>query len=444
MFLILVVLTALVALVSFWLIYRKTKDIFHPLMFLVPMFLSLYVFLPLKLFNENALSTFFSDGELVYVQLINLLGVACVCLGCLFASRGSAGTHDYSERSSVMNKKLLAGAYVLGVVGVSAYLAGIINVGGLVEAYSLPYGGGWSDIGYVRELVLLCVPAITFIFVAKAGKKPTAFQWSSTGIFAAPLLLHGLLGARRGPLFLVLAVVFFSWYLTRCKRPRTLFFALAGFSVGVFLLFLVSNRGSFYVGSDWNFEEPLGQYLEASTGNEYIYGAGAILHAAKTGDYYWGHRYLAILFVRPVPRQLWPDKYEAVGMGSLEHNLGTGGAEFLWTLGWAGANGAAPGIVSDLWIEAWWFSLIVLFGIGWFYGRAWRAACFTNGFFGVAYVFMVSLSIFLVFQTLEAMLFRFLFMTIPAWVVWQWAAVHHYESAYMFKSTVSSGHKEGS
>ena len=117
--------------------------------------------------------------------------------------------------------------------------------------------------------------------------------------------------------------------------------------------------------------------------------------------------------IRPIPRQLWPDKYEAAGVDEIEENLGTGGKAFLSELGWAGALGAAPGLIADMWIETWWFALVVLYAIGLAYGRAWYAACTKGGFCTVTYVLMASLTLFLVFQTLEAMLVRFLFMVIP-------------------------------
>jgi hypothetical protein len=194
-----------------------------------------------------------------------------------------------------------------------------------------------------------------------------------------------------------------------------------GVVVGSLLLFLASNRDNIYLGSSWDLENKTLEYTKAGTGNEYIYGAGTILHFSMTNDYYWGRRYLTVLFVRPIPRQLWPNKYEDVGIPQIEENLGTGGEALTYTLGWAGAPGASNGIVSDMWIEFWWLGLAALFLIGWLHGFCWRRA-YANGQFAiVVYIIMASLSLYLVTQTLEAMLYRFLFMIIPTWLFWKWA-----------------------
>jgi hypothetical protein len=424
-FVILISVTALVLIGMFVIVYRKVRDPFHPLVIIIPMFAALYVFLPVKMVYEGTFHGFFSNEELEFVQLINLLGITSLLLGCMASHwKKSLTSQDIFKVSSSVRIRLFGAALVLGSVGVVAYIIEIMNVGGFLGAYGYPYGGGWSDYGYVREAVLLCVPSIVFIFVARIGRRLSLLDIFLLCLFAMPFLIQGFLGARRGPMFMILAAVGLGWYLMRQRRPRLSFLIATGLGLGLFLLFLVSNRDSFYIGSPWEFDAPLSQYLDAGPGNEYIYGAGSILHASITDDYYWGLRYFVTVFVRPIPKQLWPDKYKAFGMDQAE-NFGTGGQDFLWTLGWAGARGAAPGIIADMWIEAWWFSLLVLFGIGWAYGYAWYSSSTMGGFYTVIYVLMASLTIFLVFQTLEAMLFRFLFMAIPSWFFWRWAILRH-------------------
>ena len=94
----------------------------------------------------------------------------------------------------------------------------ITNSGGLFEAYGQPYGGGWSDFGYLRDAVILCIPAIVFSFIARVTQKGSGFDTASlclSALFAAPFLIHGILGTRRGPTFLVLAAGILSWYMMR-------------------------------------------------------------------------------------------------------------------------------------------------------------------------------------------------------------------------------------
>ena len=128
-------------------------------------------------------------------------------------------------------------------------------------------------------------------------------------------------------------------------------------------------------------------------------------------------RYLAQLFVRPIPSAIWTNKYEDFGVPELLTNGGTGEG-FLDNLGWAGAVGSAPGIVADLWVEGRWFCLPGLFALGWIYARLWRRAIQRRGPWISQYIIAVSLSLYLVMQTMEAVIFRFLLLSIPLWIVW--------------------------
>ncbi|MBE7182491.1 MAG: hypothetical protein INR71_15015 [Terriglobus roseus] len=131
-------------------------------------------------------------------------------------------------------------------------------------------------------------------------------------------------------------------------------------------------------------------------------------------------RYLAQIFVRPVPTSIWPDKYADFGVPELLYNAGTGEG-FGDALGWNGAPGSAPGIIADLWLEVWWFA-VPLFGlIGWCYGAVWKRAVTVRGPWMCFYVALGALSIYLVMQTMEAVIFRTLELVIPCWVAWRWA-----------------------
>ena len=425
-FLTLVGFTAFVVLVALALVYLGTRDTFHPLALATPMLIAMYVFLPLWLLYSGKLTDFLSSDELQFVQLLNFLGVACFSLGCLIATWKKGPPADSSASLSGRGW-IFVPALVLGAIGVACYSIQIARAGGFREAYGHPYGGGWSEYGYVRDGVLLCVAAIVFIMLGNGKRKLSPLERLACLLFAAPSLIQGVLGARRGPLLMVLSAWALSWFFKHGRRPRLPTLYLTGLGLGILLLFLVSNRGSIYLGSDWTFEQSPFAYLEPGSkggaGSEYVYGAGAILTASETHHFYWGHRYFAILFVRPIPRQLWPNKYEAVGVPELELNMGAGTEEFRSVLGWVGAHGSAPGFIADMWIEFWWFCLLPIFALGWVYGRAWRAACRKQGLFQVVYVLMTCLLPYLIFQNLEAMLQKFLFMIIPSWLMWQLSEV---------------------
>jgi hypothetical protein len=406
-------LSVLALVVVAWAIYR---DCFHPLVYFGPMLVFLYSFLPLYLSftQREALRGYLADRDLVYVQIVNGLGAISLCLGILLGSAPAAGRRPPAawSPSDDVRRRLAGAAVSLGLVGLAAYVYMLANVGGFGGAYGRAYGGVWADSGYIRDLLYLTITALVLLLAA----------W----LFAGPWLLHGLLGARRGPTFMVLAAFGAGWYLMRFRRPRLSTTMLGGLSLGLLLLFLVAHRDQIYLGSDFDFEQDAHAFaFEAEPGNEFIYGAGAILHADTSGDYWWGRRYATVLLVRPIPRFLWPAKYDdaaaMLGTPSIATNLGVGTEAFRENVGWSGPQGAAPGIVADMWIEFWWASLLALLFIGWCYGRVWFKTVILGGIWGVIYCLMFALSAFLVMQTLEAMLYRLLLLAVLALLAWRYA-----------------------
>ena len=187
------------------------------------------------------------------------------------------------------------------------------------------------------------------------------------------------------------------------------------------MLFLVTNRQSIYIGSDQELTTDVGNVVETpDIGNEWIYGAGTILSSQRRDHYYWMRRYLAQVLVRPIPSSVWPTKYEDFGVPELLYNAGTGQG-FGDTLGWEGAVGAAPGIIADLWIEVWWFAIVLMGLLGYLYGYTWRKAVTRGGPWSSQLVVLSALTIYLVMQTMEAVIFRSLLLSIPCWMIWRWA-----------------------
>jgi len=205
----------------------------------------------------------------------------------------------------------------------------------------------------------------------------------------------------------------------RRTRPSLLLTGAAGVLLGLLMLFLVSNRQNIYLGSDRELTNDVTSIVETpDTGNEYIYGTGTILSSEQRGSFFWGRRYLAQVFVRPIPSSVWPTKYEDFGVPELMRNAGTGEG-FAETLGWQGADGSAPGLIADLWTEFHWLNLPVLFLLGVFYARAWRKAHTEGGLWTAQYVILAALSIYFVMQTMEAVIYRSLILSIPLRVSWR-------------------------
>jgi hypothetical protein len=319
------------------------------------------------------------------------------------------------------------GAIFFGLLGLGAYLYTIANAGGFTGAYGHAYGGGRAASGYIRDAAFWTIPALLFLMTTHLDRRLSKLDWIWVILFSFPHITHGLLGARRGPTIMILVGVIVGWYLIRSKRPTLTQILIGSFTLGTLMLFLVANRGEIYIGSDFELKSGLNyQGVEkASGGNEFIYGSGTIIDAKIRGQYYWGGRYATIIFIRPIPRQIWPTKYEDAsklfGTPNLaKSNTGTAGS-MASTLGWSPASGAAPGIIADMWIEFWWFSIVAMYVIGWCYGSAWRRMVTQGGLWIPVYTMMTALSAYLVFQTLEAMIFRFLFTGGAIILIWNYA-----------------------
>jgi hypothetical protein len=410
-----------------WVMYR---DSFHPVIYIGPMLVFLYSFLPLylSLTQREELRAYLADDDLIYVQILNGLGAICLCTGILLGSGSAPGNRAPRPwlPTDEIRRRLAGAAVFLGLIGLAAYVYMLANVGGFGGAYGRAYGGVWADTGYIRDLLYLTITALVLLLAARTGRRLSRVDWAWLLLFASPWLVHGLLGARRGPTFMVLVALFAGWHLMRFRRPPLTTTTVAGLSLGLLLLFLVAHRDQIYLGSEFAFEQDVQSYaFEVDSGNEFIYGAGAILHADAIGEYSWGRRYATVLLVRPIPRVLWPSKYEdaaaVLGAPSIETNLGVGTDALHETLGWTGATGAAPGIVADMWIEFWWASPLVLLCIGWCYGRIWSKAVTRGGIWATIYCLMFSLSVFLVMQTLEAMIYRLLLLAVPGLLAWWYA-----------------------
>ena len=423
MFEALLALTAAVAVLAMIVAYDGNRDIFHPLMFICPMFLFLYVWMPWKLDNSGALDGYFDREQLVFLQTLYLLGIITFIVFCLAGGWQVAKTRfaPALRLSLQTENRLIIGGSIVGLIGLAAWFVAIKNVGGFVNAFSQSHAGGWDDSGYVRDSSLLLLSGSALLLASMSSGVLRLRQIILLASFAGPWTLQALLASRRGPTFAIIAVVGMGWFLHRAKRPPVILTAGLGLAFGYLILFLVANRGQIHLGSEMEFNSDVTSGVQqADTGNEYIYGGGSVLSTQRRGKYFWGKRYLAQIMVRPVPSSVWPTKYEDFGVPELRFNAGTGEG-FGDTLGWQGATGSAPGLIADLWVEAAWLALAFLAGIGWIYGRMWKLAVERGGAWTTQYIILAALSIYLVMQTMEAVIFRTVLLSGPAWIVWRWA-----------------------
>ena len=434
-----------------WALFRN-QDTLHPLIFLMPVSAYMYGVRPL-ISDPVTLRSYFTLSELSLVQGINAAGVAALGLGCIVGSRGlrrdstRMSLHAYTSDPR-WRRRLRSMGLGLGIVAVLLYAYGLFNVGGFVEAYDSVKGGGRAASGYLRDFTLLSVPAVLLVFLGTRSP----ISWKDRiyiTLFNTPLLLHGLLSARRGPTFIGIATLGIGWYYTRGKRPSIFSLGVAGGAVGLLLITLLTFRSEIYLGSSFllgqgpGIEEVISQSVEkqseTSAGSEFVYGTYVLLQAHEEGDHYWGTRYLTYVFVRPIPGFIWPTKYQDVGMQSLLVNAGTLGqnadpeADMLREV----PPGAAPGFVADLYVEFGYGAIVAAFLFGWLYGVLWRRALVRGGIWGIVYATSLVLSLYFVSQTVEAILFRFLVICVPTVFLWQYQARRYAPWAKM-KATPTS------
>lgn len=414
-----------VALIGLLSALDGSRDVFHPLVFIMPMMAFLYAWMPMKLFESGSLQQYFDSGQLVFVQTLNVLGVLAFAIGCLAAGcRIRRPVSAVQTLSGLGCVRLRIGACIAGGIGLLCWLISIINVGGFVNAFSKSYGGGWDDSGYVRDGTLLLLVGVLLMIGVIGTEGLKAINLALAVLFGLPWLTQSVLMARRGPTFAILIIVLMGSYLIRNKRPPVVAVVVGGCFLGWLSLFLVTNRSNIYLGSDSALTTDMGDVTsiveKADTGNEYIYGAGSVISTDRQGKYFWMRRYLAQLLVRPIPSAIWPTKYQDFGVPELLSNAGTGEG-FAEALGWVGAVGSAPGIIADLWIEVWWFAVPFMAVLGWAYGYFWNRAIRGGAAWKCQYVILAALSMYLVMQTMEAVIFRTVLLSLPSWLAWRWA-----------------------
>jgi hypothetical protein len=423
LFPLLLIAVTLVAVIGIAIALDGSRDVFHPLVFTGPMMAFLYGWMPWKLYSEHGLDRFFDSDQIIFVATLNLVGVTAFVLCGLSAGVRLPKQRRESQPGLTQRqlRRLLVGGCIAGGIGFVCWAITIINVGGFVNAYSTSYTGGWDDSGYIRDGSILLLVGLLIAVFARSSGGPSVPSYLMIATFGLPWLAGALLMARRGPTFELVVVLLMGWYINRKKRPPLIVVGVAGLCLGWLVLFLVTNRSSIYLGSDFDVKTDVSNIVQAQdTGNEWIYGAGTVLSAQHRNHYFWMRRYLAQILVRPIPSAVWPTKYEDFGIPELLHNAGTGEG-FGDALGWKGADGSAPGIVADLWAEVWWFAPVLMGLLGWVYGFVWRRAVLRGGAWASQFVLIAALSIYLVMQTMEAVIFRTLLLSIPCWLVWRYA-----------------------
>ena len=226
-------MTALVLVVSGVRAYQVTRDPLHPMVYFVPMLLYQYVLLPALLLGNNAVEPYFPDLSMLDLVLtVNLLAIGLLCVGCLrgavYIPHGRRPLMNLAALSPQARRKVFQLACFLGIVALACYGYLVLGGGGFWEIYGRAKGYLYTPSGYISDTMYLAYPAIILLAIAWQGRRLQWRHWALMLLFASPHLIHGLLGARRGPTFLVLATLGLSWYLVKARRP-----SLRGLLVGL-------------------------------------------------------------------------------------------------------------------------------------------------------------------------------------------------------------------
>lgn len=409
------VLAGLVA----WIVYH---DVFHPIILISPMFGFMYVYMPLRLIDDGQLYSYVSKDQAVAFQSAVLATLGAFFLGC-FAGSKSLPKSSWPAAVMYDPQKIRKGGYLVGAVGFAAWMYVVQSSGGVANVFSQVKGFGWSDWGYIREAAYLMIVGL-LLLLSPEGLNLKDKRWCAAIVaLSAPYLLQGLLGAQRGPTFLVLVTLGMSWYLARKQRPSLALVFGGGAALGFLMLFLVTNRDRIYIGSEQELKGDISGFFEANEANEYIFGVGCFTASNQTGQFFWGKRYLAQIVVRPVPRQIWPNKYVDFGIPEIEQNAGVSGAGLQAVMGWSEVPGAAAGMVGDVWVEFSWLSIPFLGVVGWFYGYTWRRSVSQGGPWTTLLTISVLLSVYFVTQSGEAVIFRSVILSVPSFYIWRKASL---------------------
>jgi hypothetical protein len=327
-----------------------------------------------------------------------------------------------------MSRRLTYLALFMGAVSVIAFYLQLDNVGGFVSAYSRGKGGGRAESGIVGEAVLLSFPALLALALSvyADGRRVTLAHIAMALFIVSPHLVQGILGGRRGPLFLVLTTLLFSWLIAKGKRPSFSMIVIAVSAIGFAVIVVASQRDRIYIGSQESFE--LSRVFQGDglapesidPGNSYVTAISNIVAADFYDDHYWGYRYFVTFFIRPIPKEIWPTKYEDMNAEWLElYGTGSEAARYTNSIGFALPAGVSGGSIADGYVEFSWGVVVMFFVIGRVFAASYVRHRREGGFWSIIFFTMLALSIYLPTQSFSAWMLRLLFMAGFAYLFWR-------------------------
>lgn len=426
----LIIVTAFVILLAMYCAFHVTRDPLHPMIFLAPMLFYMFVMRPVVLMHAGVLERMFTPPQILFVLTIKLLTNIFFCAGCLWGVwhfRGAPRLPAGGGLSAGGRQWAFVLGCFFGFVSLAAYLIMLFRAGGPMVAYSVPYAGaGWAPSGYILEAPQFSLPALVLLAISRQGRILRIQDLALILLFGSPWLIQGLLGARRGALFFSAITLWMAWHVYTNRRP-SLWKTLTGVTIlGLLALAVVTYRKEIYIGSKLQIDPH--QYIEAvlnpvdaGAGDDFIDSSGILLTSSTYGRHNWGLRCLATYFVRPIPRQLWPNKYVDIGMGWMDSPIDRFGYTDVEWENAAGFNpiyGMSLGLDGSFFLDFSWFGLIGCWLAGFFFAYVWRKERQHQGVWQILSVACLAFSVFAPAQDFYTFLYRWLFVCLPACVAW--------------------------
>lgn len=426
----LAILTGVAALLAAASAMRAQRDAFAPPVVFGPMLIYCYAFVPAVVLAGGAASAYLTAEEATKVCLLNLAGVAAFLAGAWPRGlrRGDTrGIHNLQMRlTDAARRRLTLLGLLMGAVAVGAFCYNVNYTGGWLKVFSRgkPYVS--SPTGYLGEMPMVAFPAALLFSLGHSARRLTLGRVLALLFILFPHVVMATLGGRRGPAFYTFGTLALCGYLITARRPSWSALMAGLAAVGLTMLFLVSNRANLGVGQEnvvdvdafWNAVVP----AEVDGNHEFVFSAGMMNSADYHKEYGWGVRYFALLFVRPIPKQVWPTKYEDLGLGWMVNNPGMGNFEdFEWeeAVGFVPSRGTAGGFITDMYVEFSWLAVAPVFLIGALYSKSYQLSRRRGGVWTLVYIELLVLSVHLPAQSVQSWLYRGILLVGVTLVAWR-------------------------
>ena len=337
------------------------RDPFHPLIFIGTLTFFVMTYFPLR---YQPLVLDYLPGE-VYARFELLVAavMAAIFLGWFFSSwrRKRSLNRGFEETIRPID--------VASYNPTTLFVCGAILISIAIPLFFLTYEN-WQVTAYARDLGLMWLPGAMLMVQVMVMDKRLRMGAIIFLLIAVipPLNRFMVYGQRADTIRLALLGVVF--YMTVGKRPSRPMFIGATIFVGIILTSLTTTRYMVESGGARNRIDALlkvgpAYFTTAPThlnfGEEFLYGSICTEHARVANDWGYGAAVTYVPVIHTLPKEWFPWKSDYFYMhGNYDWQ------ELRGMFGILISSGSAPTGIADLYIDLWWFSLIIwfLFGYG--------------------------------------------------------------------------------